>query len=127
MTLIGSACGDDESGSGHPSDKDADTWPGGGDGGSSSDAGPGIDASGSDAAAMDARAPLDGGLVDASADASLEAERDGGPQTPADAAADSGALALVARGRYLVESVGACADCHTPRRADGSFDLTRSL
>ncbi len=30
---------------------------------------------------------------------------------------------LVARGDYLVNHVAACVDCHTPRNADGSFDL----
>lgn len=29
--------------------------------------------------------------------------------------------ALIARGRYLVEGVGLCADCHTPRDARGQF------
>jgi mono/diheme cytochrome c family protein len=28
---------------------------------------------------------------------------------------------LVARGRYLVEQVGLCADCHTPRNEKGAF------
>ena len=31
------------------------------------------------------------------------------------------------RGRYLVEEVGKCQDCHTPRTADGSPDRTRWL
>lgn len=34
---------------------------------------------------------------------------------------------LVERGRHLVEDVGLCADCHTPRLADGSFDRSRWL
>lgn len=29
--------------------------------------------------------------------------------------------ALIARGRYLVEGVGLCADCHTPRDEKGQF------
>jgi len=29
--------------------------------------------------------------------------------------------ALVARGRYLVENVGLCADCHSPRSQTGAF------
>jgi mono/diheme cytochrome c family protein len=28
---------------------------------------------------------------------------------------------LVARGRYLVEHIGLCADCHTPRNQQGAF------
>jgi mono/diheme cytochrome c family protein len=37
------------------------------------------------------------------------------------------AAAQVARGRYLVESVAMCADCHTPRLPGGEFDRTRWL
>lgn len=33
----------------------------------------------------------------------------------------AGASAKVARGKYLVESIGACADCHTPRNEKGEF------
>lgn len=33
----------------------------------------------------------------------------------------------IERGRYLVASVSRCADCHSPRAADGSFDMTRYL
>jgi len=33
----------------------------------------------------------------------------------------AGASAKVARGKYLVESIGACADCHTPRDEKGEF------
>src|SRR5947207_12034111 len=35
------------------------------------------------------------------------------------AAAQSGA---VARGKYLVEEVAHCQECHTPKSADGQFD-----
>src|SRR6185312_16458945 len=31
------------------------------------------------------------------------------------------------RGKYLVEALGACGDCHTPRKQDGSFDTTKTL
>ena len=31
------------------------------------------------------------------------------------------------RGRHLVEDIGMCADCHSPRMADGSFDRARWL
>ena len=33
----------------------------------------------------------------------------------------SNAAANVARGKYLVEDIGACADCHTPRNERGEF------
>jgi len=35
--------------------------------------------------------------------------------------AASGNEALIARGRYLVEGIGLCADCHTPRNERGEF------
>jgi mono/diheme cytochrome c family protein len=35
--------------------------------------------------------------------------------------------AKLARGKYLVEHVGMCADCHTPRGPGGVFDESRSL
>lgn len=35
--------------------------------------------------------------------------------------------AQIERGRYLVESVGLCADCHTPRTEKGAFDRSRWL
>jgi len=39
----------------------------------------------------------------------------------AETPAASGSDALIARGRYLVEGVGLCADCHTPRNEKGEF------
>jgi mono/diheme cytochrome c family protein len=62
---------------------------------------------------------------------------DGGPQAqpdsstttdgaaPGDAGAD--AAEQVARGNYLVNHVGACPDCHTPRTETGAFDSARFL
>lgn len=35
--------------------------------------------------------------------------------------------ALLQRGRYLVENVGMCADCHTPRNQRGEFIAEQSL
>ena len=35
--------------------------------------------------------------------------------------------AQVSRGRYLVERVGLCSDCHSPRARDGRLDQTRWL
>jgi len=40
---------------------------------------------------------------------------------------DDDELASVMRGRYLVENVAACGDCHTPRLAGGAPDTTRLL
>ena len=33
----------------------------------------------------------------------------------------SASAAVIARGKYLVESVGMCGDCHTPRNEKGEF------
>ncbi len=33
----------------------------------------------------------------------------------------AGSSAKIARGKYLVESIGACSDCHTPRNEKGEF------
>jgi mono/diheme cytochrome c family protein len=33
----------------------------------------------------------------------------------------------IARGKYLVEEVARCQECHTPRLADGQFDQTKWL
>lgn len=35
--------------------------------------------------------------------------------------------ALLAQGRHLVENIGLCADCHTPRLPGGEFDRARWL
>lgn len=45
----------------------------------------------------------------------------------ADQTADSTPSALLKQGRYLVERVGNCADCHTPRDRDGSYDMKHWL
>jgi mono/diheme cytochrome c family protein len=39
----------------------------------------------------------------------------------------SGGAADVARGKYLVESVAVCGQCHTPRDGNGNLDRTRWL
>jgi len=33
----------------------------------------------------------------------------------------------IARGKYLVEEVARCQECHTPKSADGQFDQTKWL
>jgi mono/diheme cytochrome c family protein len=37
------------------------------------------------------------------------------------------AQAAVERGKYLVNEVARCCDCHTPRNAKGKLDFTRNL
>jgi mono/diheme cytochrome c family protein len=34
---------------------------------------------------------------------------------------------LIARGKYIVEGLAACGDCHTPRNKDGDIDRTKWL
>src|SRR5262245_23011538 len=34
---------------------------------------------------------------------------------------------LIARGKYIVEGLAACGDCHTPRNKDGDIDHTKWL
>ena len=43
------------------------------------------------------------------------------------ASVDSGQSALAARGKYLVDNVVACSDCHTPKLASGAPDMTKYL
>lgn len=42
-------------------------------------------------------------------------------------AIDAPAVDPVARGRYLVDHVAACGDCHSPRNPDGSFQAGKEL
>lgn len=37
------------------------------------------------------------------------------------------AAAQIARGQYLVEGIGMCGDCHSPRKASGEFDRSQWL
>jgi mono/diheme cytochrome c family protein len=46
---------------------------------------------------------------------------------PSDAAEPDASVGDAERGQYLVEVVGACSDCHTPRNEDGTPDMTRFL
>ncbi|MDB4973130.1 MAG: putative diheme cytochrome c-553 [Myxococcaceae bacterium] len=101
LSALGGACTDDS---------DEPLVDGGKDGGTTVHTDGGIDASVSIDAGVDSGTPVqDSGLGDA--------------QTPA----DGGTLALVARGKYIVEHVAACGDCHTPRTDKGAPDLTRFL
>jgi mono/diheme cytochrome c family protein len=46
------------------------------------------------------------------------------PQTASKA---RGEAELIARGKYIVEGLAACGDCHTPRNRDGDIDRTKWL
>lgn len=46
---------------------------------------------------------------------------------PQKAAAPAAPQSSVDRGRYLVEDVAMCEECHTPRDADGNLDESRQL
>ncbi len=46
---------------------------------------------------------------------------------PALAAQPKATPATIERGRYLVEGIGMCADCHSPRLETGAFDRSRWL
>lgn len=62
--------------------------------------------------------------------ASLLFSRQAPAQAPAKAAKAATAPAAkgdVERGRYLVEDVGMCEECHTPRDASGNLDESRRL
>lgn len=61
-------------------------------------------------------AAVAGGLVIAAA-ASASAPADAAPAATSAQASDP----LITRGRYLVEHVGLCADCHSPRDERGQF------
>ncbi len=67
--------------------------------------------------------------ADASTDAAstTDASFDTGIVMTADAGNDAAvATPDVVRGRYIVEHLAACGDCHTPRKADGKPDLARA-
>ena len=47
-------------------------------------------------------------------------------QSPAETKTQREAM-LIARGKYIVEGLAACGDCHTPRNSDGEIDRTKWL
>ncbi len=59
--------------------------------------------------------------------ASLVSSREKPPATPQKNAAPAPAQSSVERGRYLVEDVAMCEECHTPRDANGNLDESRKL
>jgi len=50
-----------------------------------------------------------------------------GGETAGDAPTDGSSAGDPVRGKYIVDHVAACGDCHTPRNMDGSPDLTKYL
>jgi|GEM_PF-427271 len=44
-----------------------------------------------------------------------------------EATKSSGNAALIARGKYIVEGVAVCGNCHTPRKENGELDYSRWL
>jgi mono/diheme cytochrome c family protein len=83
----------------------------------------GDDATVPDAARPDASFSIDAG-PDGSIDAALPDAT--GPDATLPDAGPSLAQ-RIERGRYIVENVAPCADCHTPRGEGGAFDQTRRL
>ncbi len=59
--------------------------------------------------------------------ASLLSSREKPPAAPQKIAAQAPAQGAVDRGRYLVEDVAMCEECHTPRDAGGNLDESRRL
>lgn len=49
------------------------------------------------------------------------------PATGQEATRASSNADLVARGKYIVEGIAACADCHTPRNRNGELERSRWL
>ena len=58
---------------------------------------------------------------------SLLSSREKALAAPQKSAAPAPAQGLVERGRYLVEDVAMCEECHTPRDANGNLDESRRL
>ncbi len=109
-TVSGLACGDDE---GTVADGST-TNP---DGGGSNDGGPDKPATTPDGA-------TDGKDGPAAEGGSGDAGDGGGGDAPGDAAP---LTALEQRGKYLVEHVIACPDCHTPRLPTGALDMSKYM
>ena len=59
--------------------------------------------------------------------ASLLSSREKPPAAPQKSAAQAPEQSSVDRGRYLVENVAMCEECHTPRDAGGNLDESRRL
>jgi hypothetical protein len=66
-------------------------------------------------------------LLAAAFGASRLSSRESAPAAPQKNAAPAAPQGLVDRGRYLVEDVAMCEECHTPRDASGDLDESRRL
>jgi mono/diheme cytochrome c family protein len=67
-------------------------------------------------------------LLAAAVGASLLSSRETHAQAPAKTStAAPGAQSQLDRGRYLVEDIGMCEECHTPRDENGNLDESRRL
>lgn len=69
--------------------------------------------------------PDAGAATDAPVDAPVTTTDGGADSATVDGGSDAGDP--VARGKYIVENLAACGDCHTPRKVDGSPDMTKFL
>lgn len=80
-----------------------------------------------DAGTVDTK-PVDAGLSDGPAKDSSIVDAPAVDVGSADTGSvDSGQAALAVRGKYLVENVIACSDCHTPKTSSGAPDMTKYL
>ena len=59
--------------------------------------------------------------------ASRLSSRESSPSAPQKGAAPAAPQSSIDRGRYLVEDVAMCEECHTPRDAGGNLDESRRL
>lgn len=57
----------------------------------------------------------------------IGSELSAAPQARMAAGQGAGNAELIARGKYIVEDVAMCGNCHTPRLADGRLDRSRWL
>lgn len=63
--------------------------------------------------------------LSAAATIALAQEPKPAPKAAEAKAVDPKAAAKLERGKYLVEEVGRCQECHTPKLEDGGFDKTK--
>lgn len=66
-------------------------------------------------------------LLAAGFGASRLSSRESSPAAPQKNAAPAAPQSSIDRGRYLVEDVAMCEECHTPRDAGGNLDESRRL
>jgi len=62
---------------------------------------------------------------DTRVDTTAETQVETTPETTPDT--EDNEAAKIERGRYIIENVAGCPDCHTARKADGSFDTSKKL